>query len=132
MATLVPELTKRSVMARPNPCAPPVTTAQRPFRSILFMVIFLALKRPAAVDDVGDAGRECALVAGEVDRERGDFIGGAEPSHRLPAHEHFAAPGASGLGAIQHRGRLDGPGADANTSDATGDEKGRDREGKRH
>jgi hypothetical protein len=26
------------VMARPNPCAPPVTTAQRPFRSILFMV----------------------------------------------------------------------------------------------
>jgi hypothetical protein len=25
-------------MARPKPCAPPVTTAQRPFRSILFMV----------------------------------------------------------------------------------------------
>ena len=27
----------RSVIARPKPCAPPVTTAQRPFRSILFM-----------------------------------------------------------------------------------------------
>jgi hypothetical protein len=25
------------VMARPKPCAPPVTTAQRPFRSILFI-----------------------------------------------------------------------------------------------
>src|SRR6266550_1879767 len=41
MATLAPEATKRSVIARPNPCAPPVTTAQRPFRSILFMVRFL-------------------------------------------------------------------------------------------
>jgi hypothetical protein len=25
------------VMARPKPCAPPVTMAQRPFKSILFM-----------------------------------------------------------------------------------------------
>src|SRR5260370_24177108 len=30
-------------MARPNPCAPPVTTAQRPFRSILFMFRLLYL-----------------------------------------------------------------------------------------
>src|SRR2546421_6343235 len=106
MATLAPELTKRSVMARPNPCAPPVTTAQRPFRSILFMVIFLALKRPAAVDDVGDAGRECALVAGEVDRERGDFIGGCETCPRVAAPEHFAAPRGLGPGADYHPERL--------------------------
>ena len=38
LATLAPDATKRSVIARPKPCAPPVTTAQRPFRSILFMV----------------------------------------------------------------------------------------------
>src|SRR3984893_17953177 len=132
-------------MARPKPCAPPVTTAQRPFRSILFMVKFLSLQfglracrggnplprpalrgeragvsgsslgeyrervehcalpltrkrscakfptsprkkrgdvkkaraqsqRPAAIDDVGDAGRERALVAGEIEGERGDLF----------------------------------------------------------
>ena len=32
-ATLAPESRKRSVIARPNPCAAPVTTARRPFRS---------------------------------------------------------------------------------------------------
>jgi len=46
IATLAPELTKRSVMARPNPWAPPVTTAQRPFRSILFMVRVLSFTDP--------------------------------------------------------------------------------------
>jgi hypothetical protein len=37
IATLAPEATKRSVMARPKPCAPPVTTATRSLRSILLM-----------------------------------------------------------------------------------------------
>src|SRR3954463_12284617 len=108
-------------MARPKPCAPPVTTAQRLLRSIWFMVMsFVAscagltrasillhkslskemdcrvkpgnegvcgciLQRPAAVDDVGDAGGERAFVAGEIDRERADFVGRAEPAHRLAA-----------------------------------------------
>ena len=40
---------------------------------------------PAAVDDDGDAGGERALVAGEIDRERCDFLRGAEPAHRLAA-----------------------------------------------
>src|ERR1700733_7826776 len=112
---------KRSVMARPKPCAPPVTTAQRPFRSILFMGMILLryrLKRPAAIDDMGDAGRERTLVAGKVDRERGDLVRGAEPTQRLPAHEHLAALRSGGRGAVQHRGRLDGAGADAIASDA--------------
>src|SRR5712691_9324238 len=125
-------------MARPKPWAPPVTTAQRPFRSILFMVTSplsfvipgcaarrrpesilpvvvmdsgLALRaprndgvivdgrarsnrglqRPAAIDEMRDAGRERAFVAGKIDRKRRDFLGRAEPSHRLPAHEHVAA-----------------------------------------
>src|SRR3982074_3648935 len=34
---MAPDATKRSVIARPNPWAPPVTTAQRLLRSILFM-----------------------------------------------------------------------------------------------
>src|SRR5882762_10188485 len=92
IATLAPELTKRSVMARPNPWAPPVTTAQRPFRSILFIVTSpLSLQRPAAIDEMRDAGRERAFVAGKIDRKRRDFLGCAEPSHRLPADEHVAA-----------------------------------------
>src|SRR6202042_3768071 len=98
-----PDATKRSVIARPKPWAPPVTTAQRPFKSILFMEIFPRLKRPAAVDDMRDAGCECTFVAGEIDREQGDFFGGAEPSHRLPADEHFASAGTRGRGAVQHR-----------------------------
>src|SRR4051794_13389116 len=109
-------------MARPNPCAPPVTTAQRPFRSILFTFVALSSKRPAAVDDVGDAGGEGALVAGKVHRERADLVRGAEPSHRLPADEHFAALRSGGGGAVQHRRRLDGAGADAIAADAPGDE----------
>src|SRR5438876_10961124 len=128
-------------MARPKPCAPPVTIAQRLLRSILFIGNFLrsdscvvdgllprpalrgervgwgavsansarssyaeapphpdrkgdptsprkrgevTLKRPAAIDDVRDAGGEGALVAGEIDGERCDLLGGAEPAHRLP------------------------------------------------
>ena len=38
IATLAPEAMKRSATARPMPCAPPVTTALRPFRSMLFMI----------------------------------------------------------------------------------------------
>src|SRR5436190_10548621 len=35
IATAAPEASKRSTMARPMPCAPPVTTAARPLRSML-------------------------------------------------------------------------------------------------
>jgi hypothetical protein len=38
MATRAPEATNRSVMALPKPCAPPVTTALRPSRSIWFFM----------------------------------------------------------------------------------------------
>src|SRR5256885_16155817 len=100
-------------MARPKPCAPPVTTAQRPFRSILFMGISPALQRPAAVDDMRDTGRERALVAGEIDGKGCDFLGGAEPAHRVPRDEHLAPAGARSLRPVHHRGRLDGAGADA-------------------
>src|ERR1700754_491422 len=118
-------------MARPKPCAPPVTTAQRLLRSILFMVKSLSMnypslvsrtrcsvlhgapqspdrtkrrcslrprlcsaarreerraalrpghtsQRPAAVDDMRDAGGEGAFIAGEIHRERADLIRGAE------------------------------------------------------
>jgi len=41
IATLAPEATKRSAMARPKPCAPPVTTATRRLRSIWFMLDLL-------------------------------------------------------------------------------------------
>ena len=35
--TRAPEASRRSATARPMPCAPPVTTARRPPRSIWFM-----------------------------------------------------------------------------------------------
>jgi len=37
-ATLAPDASNRSLIARPNPCAAPVTTARRPFRSNWFKV----------------------------------------------------------------------------------------------
>src|SRR3954447_10803341 len=123
MATFAPEATKRSAIARPNPCAPPVTTAQRPFRSILFIALFLyskrpASKRPAAVDDMGDAGSERALVAGEVDGKGSYFLRRAEPSHRLAAHEHFAPLRTRRGGAVKHRRGLDGPWTDTVAANA--------------
>src|SRR3954451_20996152 len=157
---------KRSVIARTNPCAPPVTTAQRPLRSIWFiaqslvsvmrgldprihpssqdsfegwiagsspaMTVFVVVsQRPAAVDDVGDAGGEGALVAGKVYRERADLFRRAEPAHWLAADEHFAPAGTCRGGAVQHRGRLDGAGADRVAADAFGDEVGGDCAGQR-
>src|SRR3954447_8981363 len=99
MATFAPEATKRSLIARPKPCAPPVTTAQRPFRSILFMDALPCLEGPATIDDVSDAGRERTLVAGEIERERSDFVRRAEPPHRLPRDEHVPAAWACRGGA---------------------------------
>src|SRR5947199_7958759 len=79
-------------------------------------------QRPAAIDDMRDAGRERTLVAGEVNGERGDFLRGAEPSHRLPAHEHLAPARPCGSGAVEHRRRLDGAGTDTIAADGPGDE----------
>src|SRR5947207_15686703 len=114
MATFAPEATKRSAIARPKPWAPPVTTAQRPFRSILFIALILyfkrpASKRPAAIDDMGDAGSERALVACEVDGEGCNFFGRAEPSHRLAADVHFTPLRTSRVSAVHHRWDLDSP-----------------------
>src|SRR4051794_26349291 len=53
-----------------------------------------ALQRPAAIDDVRNTRRERAFIAGEIDGERGDLLGGAESSHRLPRDEHLAPVGA--------------------------------------
>src|ERR1700676_1819685 len=75
-------------------------------------------QRPAAIDDMRDARRKSAFVAREINRERRDLFGSAEPSHRLSGHEHLASAGACGGGAAQHRWRLDRAGADAVTADA--------------
>src|SRR5437762_1420052 len=73
----------------------------------------LKSQRPAAVDEMRDTGRERALVAGEVDGERSDFVRGAEPSHRLPRDEHVASAGAGRRGPLQHRGCFNRARADA-------------------
>src|SRR5579863_3034050 len=93
--------------------------------------LFVTLKRPTAVDNMRNAGGECAFIAGEIKREQGDFLRGAEPAHRLARNEHFEPTGASGGGAIEHRWRLDGAGAYAVTTYALGDEIGGDRAGQR-
>src|SRR3954447_19377978 len=169
IATLAPEATKRSVIARPKPCAPPVTTAQRPFRSIVFIAFSnfrvevsqslsfrdaspssglestlriavidsvmrncasglawrapgMTLQCPAAVDDVSDAGREGALIAGEINREGRYFFSRAEPAHRLAAHEHLATLRSGRGGAVQHGWGLDRTGANAVAANALGNE----------
>src|SRR5436305_7001931 len=117
-------------MARPKPWAPPVTTARRPFRSIVFMPEAFAAwmsEHVAAIDDEVDAGGECAFVAAEIDRHGRDFLGGTEPTHFLAADEFLASIRASGRGAIEHRRRLHGAGADAVAADALSYEVERNR-----
>src|SRR6478735_42240 len=128
IATLAPEATKRSVMARPKPCAPPVTIATRPLRSILFMRRDPGQsEHVAAIDDEVDAGGEGALVAAEIDRHGCDLLGGAESAHLLARDEHFPALRPLRGGAVEHRGRLDGAGTDRVAADALGNEVERDR-----
>src|ERR1700688_4260792 len=62
-------------MARPNPCAPPVTTAQRPFRSILFMGEILSLQFGGVVA----AAEVCSLARSSRGEGRGK---GLSPSGR--------------------------------------------------
>src|SRR5437763_949548 len=78
-------------------------------------------KRLAAVDDMGNAGGECALIAREVDRQPSDFLGGTEPPHRLAAHEHLAAAWACGGGRVAHRRRFDPAGPSAPAAHPGGD-----------
>jgi hypothetical protein len=54
------------VIARPKPLAPPVTTAQRPFRSILFMFRLLYLDSSFRDAPLG-AGPESILSAVVMD-----------------------------------------------------------------
>src|SRR3954451_1962022 len=114
-------------MARPKPCAPPVTMATRALRSILFMLDALASEHVAAVDHEVDTGGEGALVTAEIDRHGRDLVGGAEPAHLLAGDEHFLALRPLRGRAVEHRGRLDGARADAVAADALGDEVERDR-----
>src|SRR3954451_19875605 len=77
-----------------------------------------ASKRPAAIDDMGDPGRERALVAGEIDGKGSYFLRRAEPSHRLAAHEHFAPLRTRRGSAGEHRRGLDGPWTDTVAANA--------------
>src|SRR6478736_2313056 len=120
-----PASARRSAIARPNPCAPPVTTAQRPFRSILFMgepLIAWLSEHVTAIDDEVDAGGERAFVAPQIDRHGRDLLGGAEPAHLLAGDEFLASIRACGSRALEHRRRLHGAGADAVAADALRDE----------
>src|SRR5262249_10137700 len=111
-------------MARPKPCAPPVTTAVRPWRSILFMVkpSGRMSEHVATVDDEVDAGGECGLIAGKIDGHIGDFLRGAEPAHLLAGDKFFAAVRTGRRGALEHRGRLHRTRTDAVAADALVDE----------
>src|SRR6185295_7018260 len=108
-------------MALPKPCAPPVTTAQRPFRSILFMLQTLVewmSEHVAAVDHKVDAGGESGFIAGKIHGDGSDFLRSAEPSHLLAGDEFLAPVGTGRGGALQHRGRFHRTGADAVAADA--------------
>src|SRR6185312_11047572 len=121
IATFAPDATKRSAIARPKPCAPPVTTAQRPFKSILFMLEAFdcgTSEHVAAIDDEIDAGGERGFVARKIDRHGRDFVCGAQPPHLLARDEHLFALRAAGRGAVEHRGCLHGAGADAVAANA--------------
>ena len=52
--TAAPEASSRLAIARPIPCAPPVTTARRPFRSIWFKT-----SPPCSFESAGRSGRAC-------------------------------------------------------------------------
>src|SRR3954471_21442821 len=125
IATFAPDATKRSVIARPNPCAPPVTTAQRLLRSILFIegaLDCVMSEHVAAVNDEVDAGGEGGFVARQINCHGRDFFSGAQPAHFLARDEHLLALRADDCGAVEHRRRLDGAGADAVAANALRDE----------
>src|ERR1700729_2333140 len=82
----------------------------------------------SAIDNEGLAGGEGALVRGEVDGDRGDFLWLAEPAHRLAVNERLA-PGldrlaarlAQGLDPAVERRALDRAGADGVAAHALAD-----------
>src|SRR5262249_26694307 len=130
IATFAPEATKRSVMALPKPWAPPVTTAVRPLRSILFMLETLVgwmSEHVAAVDDEVDAGGEGGFVAAEIHGHGRNFLRGAEAPHLLARDEFFTTVGACRGGTLQHRGCFHRARADAVGTNSLGDEVERDR-----
>src|SRR4051812_37006181 len=77
------------------------------------------------------AGSEAALVASEVDRERGDLVGGAEPAERLARDERGARVAAERLDPAGERRGVDRAGADAVAADTAGDKVERDGAGQR-
>src|SRR5207253_871097 len=90
-----------------------------------------SLKAEAAIDDVQPTSGETRLVAGEIDDEMGDFLGGAEPAHRLAVDEGLAhrLAAALRLDAVVERRRLDGPRRDRVAAYALLDVVGGDRFG---
>src|SRR3954469_22475732 len=86
---------------------------------------------PAAIDDVDRAGGEGRVIAGEIERERGDLGRSTEPAHRLALDEAFERPLViAGLAQplAQRRG-VDGTGADRVAANAMLDEVRGDRFG---
>src|ERR1700719_2651693 len=91
------------------------------------------LEGEAAIDHMDRAGGEMRLVRGEVNGERGDLVGTAEPTQRLALDKGaagcvFAAGVAFGLrgDALVQRRRGDGAGTDRVATDAISDEIGGD------
>src|SRR5512134_370674 len=78
------------------------------------------LDRHAAIHRKGDAGRERGLVGGEVDEQRDDVVGGAQPAHRLAGDEGLARLDRVGerVDAVLQRRRVDRPRAHRVAADA--------------
>src|SRR5947209_17319338 len=77
------------------------------------------LEREAAVGEMDLPGGEAALVGGEIDGQRGDLLGLAEPAHRLAVDKSLThrLDALAGLrrqrgDALLQRRALDGAGAD--------------------
>src|SRR5215813_4305744 len=99
-------------------------------------MVVLLLERETAVDDVDRTGGKRRLVRCQIDRQRGDFFGRAEPTKRLaPDKSRARRLGASGRqnalhrNALVERRRLDGARTDRVAANALLDEVGGNRLG---
>src|ERR1041384_2877945 len=103
-----------------------------PERSVGLGCQATSLEREAAVHEVGNPGRERALVTGEVDGDGRDFLRRSEPPEWLAGDEQRARVAAELLDPPLERWRLDRAGADAVAAYALRDEVERHRSGQRH
>ena len=89
-ATFAPSSASREAIARPIPCAAPVTIATLPVEACL--IRDASTRDPAAVDNEGRAGGERRFVAGEEQRRLRDFVRAADAAkHRAALDEAAAA-----------------------------------------